>query len=271
MRLAHSYIDGVYDSSAQVVLPSTVQGFARQMNYDNSVSSREEFIRKADLPWINELHAELVDLLDPSRSVLSVGSGKGEHEVKLGLKGFKITASDIVIEALDEVKHIFPEVRCRYFNVLDPDLDIKYEDLLATGLDPVLDDDQLRIFFSNAKTILQNGGRVILVHRFNDNIATKIIDNVLVPLWATARRIYHRFAKTDVRVVRREHGFRRTRTEIVNIAEDSGWRLERVRYAAFGMEAARVPCPKALMKAIRAIDRRIRVFNSATVFEFLPK
>lgn len=77
-------------------------------------------------------------------------------------------------------------------------------------------------FLAQAKRVLRPGGRVLFVKRFNDNLATKCIDLLLHPAAFAAIRCKGRLTGRRVRVVRRAHGFRRSRKEIVTVARRAG-------------------------------------------------
>jgi SAM-dependent methyltransferase len=269
MRLAHSYVEAGDARAAQVTLPTDAGQHATHMAYE-PVATREAFLAAAGERWMVELRAALRELMAPDRSVLSIGSGRGEHEVPLHLAGYDVVASDVIEGALDDAMRLFPGFRAIRFDVLAPDLDAAYDDLLATGIDYALDDAQMRTLFATARRVTRPGGRVILAHRYRDTPATRAIDRLGLPAWAAARNAYHRARGDGVRVVRGEHGWRRTGAEIRALAAAGGYRVGRVRSAAFAMELARLPVPGPALRAAARLDRRLHAFNSATVYEFLP-
>lgn len=270
MRLGHSYVEAGDERALQTALPADAGELATHMSYEReATASREQFLASAGERWVAELRAVLQELLDPARAVLSIGSGRGEHEVPLHLAGYDIVASEVVDGALDDARRLFPGFRAVEFDVLAPRLDETYDDVLATGIDYVLDDDGLRTLFATGRAITRPGGRVILVHRYRDSLATRAIDLLGLPAWALARNAFHRMRRDGVRIVRRQHGWRRTRGEIRALAESCGFRTGRVRHAAFGMELARLPVPGPVLRLVATADRRLHVLSSATVFEFL--
>jgi cyclopropane fatty-acyl-phospholipid synthase-like methyltransferase len=270
MRLGHSYVEVGDARAAQTMLPTGREQLATHMSYEREMfASREAFLAAANERWIAELRDVLRELLEPARAVLSVGSGRGEHEVPLHLEGYDIVASELVDGALDDARRLFPGFHAIGFDVLAPSLDSTYDDLLATGIDYVLDDEGLQTLFATGRRITRLGGRVILVHRYRDSLATRIIDGIGLPAWALARNVFHGLRRDGVRIVRRQHGWRRTRAEIRALAEAGGFRTGRIRHAAFGMELARLPVPAPLLRAVARADRRLHVLSSATVFEFL--
>jgi SAM-dependent methyltransferase len=268
MRLGHSYVEDRDARAGQIALPRDRDAFAAHMRYDQeTVASREAFLATTAQPWVIEVRAALRELLDPDRAALSIGSGRGEHEVALHLEGYDIVASDLVDDALDDACRLFPGFRAMRFDVLAPDVEeAMFDDLLATGIDHALDDDQLRTLFASARRITRPGGRVILVHRYRDSVVTRLVDQVLLPAWALSRNL----RRGGTRLVRRQHGWRRTRSEIRALARECGYDTGRVRHAAFAMELARLPVPRGVLRAVARVDRRLHAFSSATVFEFLP-
>ena len=272
MRLAHDYLDRPRGEGVATGLPASGDEFHEHLGYEGvRFGAREELLAYAEQPWAVELRAVLRELLDPRRAVLSVGSGKGEHEVPLFLEGYDITASDLSGAALDDARRLFPGFKAIELDVLAPAATARYDDLLATGIDYALDDAQLMRFLDGARSLLRAGGRVILVLRYHDNLATRLVDSVLLPAWAAFRRARYRRRGEPLTVVKRTHGYRRTRAELVRLAEHCGWRVGRVRYAGFGLELERVPFPRRALSLVRRFDRRLHVFNSLTVFELLPQ
>ena len=154
------------------------------------------------------------------------------------------------------------------FDVLDPDRSRRYDDVLAAAMESVFDDDQLRRVLENLRSLLEPGGPLIIGLRYHDNLATRVIDTgALLPLVALVGRL-----KRGPRLQRREHGFRRRRRELVALAESCGFTLGRVRHAGFALELTRLGLQQRaprLFERIRRADRRWRVFNNVTVFEFL--
>ena len=268
MRLAYGYIDVPVGEQARSGLPASADEFHAHVGYDSiRLTEREDFFAYANQDWMVELREVLRELLDRDRSVLSVGSGKGEHEVPLFLEGYDVTASDVTLRALDDARSLFPGFKAIELDVLDPPAGHKYDDVLATGIDYALDDSELERFLRNARSLVGSDGRVIVVLRYHDNLVTRVIDRLLIPTWARVRGARYRRAGQATEVVRREHGYRRTRAELAALGGRCGFDVGRVRYAAFGLELERVPFPRPLLRLARRVDRRLHVFNSATVFE----
>jgi hypothetical protein len=83
-----------------------------------------------------------------------------------------------------------------------------------------------------------------------------------------------RVKRSGVRIVRRRHGFRRTRGEMRELARRSGYRIGRVRSAGFALELTRIDVHRrapAVYRLARRMDRRMRIFNIATVLELIPE
>jgi SAM-dependent methyltransferase len=275
MRLAHDYVVAKAEDSIRDTLDQSPAEFAERMGYEaGRFVTREELLAAADEDWVRELHAVLRELLEPARRTLSVGSGFCEHEVQLALAGYRIVASDIVDDAMMDATRLFPELETRHFDVFDPDPDERWDDVLVASLDYAFDDEQLERALRNLRAVLAPGGRLILVHRYQDTLGTRLIDRVLSPALAAAMRTKARVTRSGLRIVRRKHGFRRTRRELRALARRSGFRVGRIRSAGFAVELTRVDVHRrapALYRLARRLDRRMRMFNVATVLELVPE
>jgi SAM-dependent methyltransferase len=261
-------------ASGAAGLPATAEEFHAALGYDAlSFETAEQFLAYAATDWVQELRDALRPLLRRDRSILSVGSGKGELEVPLFLEGYDVTASDIDGRALEDARRLFPGFDGRALDVLAPGAggETRWGDLMAPGLDYALDDEQLRRFLAGARELLLPGGRVLLVLRYQDNVATRAIDRVLIPLWFVTRRVRHRLRRDGIRVATRPHGWRRTRGELARLSEQSGYRVGSVRHALFGRELLRVPLPASVRRGAARADRRLHLFTSATIFELHPE
>jgi SAM-dependent methyltransferase len=268
MRLAHDYVVADAAQEPRAGLDRDAADFADRMGYAaGRFNTREELIAAGEEEWARELHAVLRELLVPERRTLSVGSGYGEHEVQLALAGHRMVATDIVEEALADAARLFPELETRRFDVLEPDRDERFEDILVASLDYALDDALLERALRNCRELLAPGGRVILVQRYRDTPGTWLIDRVLLPLVAVASRA------RGTNVVRREHGFRRSGRELKALVRRCGFRIGRVRSAGFAMELTRIDLRRrapGLYRLVQRADRRVRLFNNCTVFELIP-
>ena len=274
MRLAHDYVVAVPGEEVRGTLDRDADEFGERMGYRaGSFATREDLLAEADEDWARELHALLRELLVPTHRTLSVGSGFCEHEAALAVAGYRMVASDIVEEAMVDAARLFPELETRRYDVLAPDGDETWDDVLIASLDYALDDPQLERALRNSRAALAPGGRVVFVHRYQDTLGTKLIDRVLAPLLALMMRAKARATRSEVRIVRREHGFRRTRRELRSLARRSGFRVGRVGYAGYAVELTRIDVHRrapALYRLARRADRRIKTFTIATVLELMP-
>lgn len=267
-RLAYDYVELTDHRPLDISLPVTAAEFREMLGYDSQkLRTRDEFLAFAAKPWVEELREALLPLLDRERSILSVGSGKGEHEVPLFLQGFDITASDLDGAALEDAQRLFPGFAAMQLDALHPETTQRWDDVLVTGLDYALDDEQLALLLDSASGLLRSRGRVLLVHRFHDNTVTRLLDRALVPAWMATRRVRHALRNDGIRVLRREHGWRRTRAEVRALVTSAGYRVGRVRFALMGRELERGPVPRSAVRIASRADRRLHLFNSATIFE----
>jgi SAM-dependent methyltransferase len=267
MRLARSYVTVPRDRAHRFGISVAPEDSPDAMAYQSL--SRDQLLARQRVPWIVELRGALSELLRPERAVLSLGSGQGEHELGFFLAGYDITASDVMPGVLDDARREFPGFKVRTVDALNPPADEHYDDVLATGIDYLFDADQFDRLLQSAHRLLRPGGRFLLVLRFHDNLATRILDYALVPAWGVIQELGHRLRRDNQATVAWEHGYRRTREEIQQAAERAGYRVGQVRHACFALELARIPIPGPIFRMLWRLDHRLHLFNSATIFELL--
>jgi SAM-dependent methyltransferase len=268
MRVAYKYVraEGEADGS-RVTRDEAPAHFAATVGL-RSYAGREEFLASAASGHHGEILVGLRRLLARDCSILSVASGNGVIEAVLRLEGFDVVASDFAPELLAGARRLVPELPTLELDVLRPEHRERYDDVLAIGLDYALDDSELATFLGGARGLLRPGGRLILAHTYRDTLVTKLIDEVLLPLWARPRLAGRR--QGEPRWVRKEHGFRRTERELIGAAEAEGFvRGRGIRYG-WALELTRLGVDVRLPRVYRtlvAVCAALRIFNYGTLLE----
>src|SRR4051812_32071823 len=250
---------------------ATADDFARTMGYGSRrYATVEEFRASHSSSWELELHEVLRELLVRNRSVLSIGSGECEHEIPFVLDGYDILSSDVTASAA-ESQRLFPALRFQQFDALNPGPIGRFDDVLVGGLDFYYADGDFTRLLGNIREILRPGGRLLFTLRYRDNAATWAIDRIGIPMSCAARRVLAAVRRTGRRWMLKPHGYRRSIADVVAAAARHGYRPGRIRHAGFGVELTRVHVDwvPPIYAVLRALDRRIHVFNNAVVFEFL--
>src|SRR5437763_16203854 len=100
MRPGHKSVAVTAGANVRTSVDRTAAEFAATAGYGGrAYATRDDFLRVLATPWIAEFHEALGELLEPTRSVLSTGSGECEHEIPFVLAGYRIVASDIAPQA----------------------------------------------------------------------------------------------------------------------------------------------------------------------------
>lgn len=101
---------------------------------------------------------------------------------------------------------------------------------------------------------------------------TRFIDDALLPFENGLRNVLMKISGSQIRYLRKVHGFRRSRGEIIAIAKQDGFRLSRVIYGGYGVELTRSSVMNRLgllMKMATKADPFLKLFNNITLFEFV--
>ncbi len=168
---------------------------------------------------------------------------------------------------MDETARLFPELETREIDILRAHGEPEFDDALVAGLDYALDDDQLVMALLAVRSFLRSGGRVVLVHSYRDTLGARLVDGVLLPLWARSRR------RRGIDLVRKPHGYRRSTRDVRRLAARAGLVTGRTRRAGHAAELTRVGLnlkAPGLYETLRRIDARLGQLNTATVLELLP-
>jgi hypothetical protein len=96
MRVRHVYV--LNRSARRTTIEVSPTEFADTMRYGHyTFADQHEFLtRCCQVQWVLEVHEVLRGWLQRGMSILSIGSGLGEHEVLLFRAGYEVTASDFV-------------------------------------------------------------------------------------------------------------------------------------------------------------------------------
>lgn len=259
------------DTVGRSGIDASADEFAETMGYSSRrYASQAEFLRFHSGVTTVELNGVLRELLDRSRSILSIGSGEGEHELPFALEGYNILATDIV-DSASQTTRLFPALRFQVLDAFTLPGGSRWEDLLVTGIDCYFDDERFDQLLGRFRETLSPGGRLIFVLRYRDNLATRIID-AGQPVLCWVACVLGKLRLTSKRWQMKQHGYRRSESEIIAAAKRHGFRLGRLRHAGFGVELTRWYVDRLLppvFSLVRAVDRRLNVLNNAVVFEFL--
>jgi SAM-dependent methyltransferase len=249
----------------------SITDFVDTMRYGNrTYATRNAYLEHYSHRWIRELRGAIRTFLSKDRKVLSIGSGECEFEVPLHLEGFQIVGSDVAPAALEQVRRLFPEFRTVVLDILKPDLQERFDDVLIPGLDFYFSEDGVRSIFRNAQTLLMPGGRILLVLRYRDNWITRFIDYVGIPLEYLARNARELLRNSGARYRFKLHGYRRHPRELIALAQQTGLRFRRLLHAGFGMELSRLHLDRfpKVFDWLGRLDSRLHWTNNAILLEF---
>lgn len=275
-RLAHKYVKMELGVPFRGWVDETPEEFAETMGYKNfNPLGRVSFLMENGASeWELELNALFERILDKKKSYLFLGSGVGEQEVPLHLKGYRVIASDVYVDALEKTKKLFPSLpiaKVDAFHLPDRSWFKNDGGYVDTGIMFYYPwHDALRIF--NEVTLeTQDNDVFIVCHRYNDNTLTWLLDEVFLPIEALLKNTAMKILGKNVRWVRKEHGFRRPEEDVVQMAEDMGLKLVSKHYVGYGWELNRLWIVQKfpfIRRLAAVVDKKLKMLAAVCVFEF---
>lgn len=259
MRIAWKYVPAVVGRSGRDRTPSD---FTETAGPSPAFATREELLSAAASGTTGELLGVLRTVLARERTVLSLASGSAVHEAALAAEGYRVVASDFAPEQAARAAQLVPELVVRRIDALDPPRGERFDDL-AHWIDYALDSEELDRLLAGAHALLAQSGRLLLTHTYRDTVATRLIDQVLLPLWARPRLAGKR--PGEPRLIRKQHGYRRTERELVAAARGHGFELKRRFPFWYGHELLRLGVD---MRAPRLYGFLCRTFRRLGVFPY---
>lgn len=280
MRIGHDYLLVERGQPAETSIARTRDEFVRDNAYQNAgeLTSREVFLRSSRYfaRWVREAHEVYEAILRDAGRILSIGSGVGEHDVLLHLSGIDVISTDLLPGVSSPTQLLFPEMRFGTLDALDENAYgfFDFDSILVTGLDYALDEQTLHRFFDICRRSLSRSStaapRLVFTIRYRDNLLTRLIDDIVLPLEAHIRC---RVTGSKYRVVRKQHGYRRSIRQVLRIAHEHGFAARSIRYAGFGVEYERSAIFRRLpgfLWVARHFDRLLHIGCNCAILELSP-
>ena len=166
--------------------------------------------------------------LTEGQNTLSLGSGRCANELMLQERGYRVTCSDLgQPRALQATRRIFPQLEHVQLDILAECPPKRYDAILCLSVIYLFDDDQLDRFFKNVREGLVGGGSLIFdAPGSPDTLPAWFLHDILLKFEAQTFRLLRTIKRRrDPGLIRKHHGYRRTDTEILEIATANRFHL----------------------------------------------
>jgi SAM-dependent methyltransferase len=188
-------------------------------------------------------------VLNKNHRVLSLGSGRGEHEICLIKEGFDIQLTDINKRIIDNTKKLFPDAKVAQLDILDEKSTDSclyrqpYDAVFVPSLFYMLDEKQSMLAITNIHKLVVNGGILCLSFRSRDTWVTRMVDEYLCPIDMHLQALYKRIIQGQrVYVNKMEFGCRRKLDELSSLISSVGFTLVATDFSLCQYEVeARLP------------------------------
>jgi SAM-dependent methyltransferase len=214
-----------------------------------------------------DYHDYLKKNLKKGDEILSIGSGRCVNELLLTEEGFNITCSDLEQPCQRETMWLFPHLKFVKYDVTKAPSDHKFDSIVSLSMFYLFDEKQLFEVFKNIADGLKHGGIFVFdPGGAEDNLLTKLIDDVLCPFEAYLRVISHKVLKRENCIVTKKHqGYRAANDEIVSMANKAGFRLCDIKTDDYVTELRRIRFFELLPEKFVGLFGRsapyVRIFN----------
>ena len=148
--------------------------------------------------------------------------------------GYSITCSDLGYpSSFQQAKTLFPNIDFVEMDILEVPPSVKYDAIIALSLIYLFDESDLGIFFKNVSDCLNVNGSLILDSSGSpDNFLSFFIHDIWLKYETCLVRFLKRIKGRHDGLVIKDHGFRRTDIEIIELAKK--YNLELVVQGNYG-------------------------------------
>lgn len=257
-----------------VPIDHEVAEFAQTMDYhDIHDITQDEFLKRyCSEKWVSELHRAYERGLSKERLTIGIGSGYGEHELLLHLKGYPILASDIIPDLSNKLSTLFPEFRGLTIDIFTNDIHEIVKkvnnysgmdfDLLVTGLDFYFDSNTTQVLFNKLAQNLAKGAFLVFTLRYPASTSRRIVEFFLY----SEAQFNHWVRRKGI--IQKHHGYRKSVKEIIAFADSAGFRVLSIEPVMLGCECSRNRILGLFQGVCILIDGLIPLFNCAYVLKF---
>jgi len=245
---------------------------------DDAYNSKNAFFRKYydhyHLGRLEDYDKFLRKHIDKKDRILSVASGRSANELRLLEDGYDISCTDLdLLPCYDDTLKLFPNYRFSILNILEKPADNQFDTVICLSLIYLFDEKQLDVFFKNiSRSLTEHGYLLIDSAGSPDNLLSFLIHDVLLKIEVHILKsliLLKSLGKKKFGITKKTHGYRRTNTEIIDIAKNNGFELIDLESYAFLTEFKRsrilllimkVPFVKVVFRIIGKNVPYIRMF-----------
>lgn len=196
--------------------------------------------------------------LNKRQNILSVASGRCTNELYLMQDGYRITCSDLdYFSAYQQAKKIFPDLQFKRLDCLRDPFPRGFEAVVVLSLIYLFNQDQFMTLLKKINAALPLGGTLVLDSAGSpDNPISHFINEGFLKFEMLLRReIKSLLKRRRYGLAIKDFGYRRSDADILQAAEQTGFRLIQKQEYAFLTEFRRSLILNSLIPPVPVVER----------------
>lgn len=278
MRNGYKYYINESSKEWKVVpVDHDIQEFSSTMNYEKISDMTQNIFLDlfCSSKWVNDLHAIYEKFLLKDRLTVGIGSGYGEQELLLHLKGYRVIASDKVPDLSNQLSALFPGFKGMTIDIFKDDIvekittfeanNIEPFNMLVVGLDFYFNSNTTQSLFDKLSQNLSDDAFLIFTLRYPDSYVRRLIELMAY----MEAKLYYTIKRHGI--IQKHHGYRKTVNEIKGYAGNAGFEVISIEPTMFGCECSRSKIFGKVQSLCMYIDKIYPLFNCSYVFKMRKK
>ena len=198
--------------------------------------------------------------LSKKNKILSIGSGRCISELTLLNDGYNIICSDMEIpNCYKASKKIFCNYEYQKLNILEENLNQKFNSVICFSMIYLFQEKDLEIFFKRISNLLENEGLLVVDPGGSEaNLFSLIYDKIYLPTESYLVFLLSKLFGRQYFLFKKHQGYKFANKELIKIAKKNGFEFLQIDESDYELEFSR---SKLLCFLMRKFPKTKGIFN----------